>query len=58
MVICFIGYWVIGLSSGALLGFAFGHGAVGLWLGLALGLAVTATLLTLRFHRQVKRLAP
>jgi MATE family multidrug resistance protein len=58
MGICFIGYWVIGLSAGALLGFAFGRGAVGLWLGLALGLAVTATLLTLRFHRQVKRLAP
>jgi multidrug resistance protein, MATE family len=57
MVICFIGYWAIGLSTGALLGFAFERGAVGLWLGLALGLAVTSTLLTLRFHRQVKRLA-
>lgn len=56
MVICFIGYWAIGLSAGALLGFAFGRGAVGLWLGMALGLAVTSTLLTLRFHRQVKRL--
>jgi MATE family multidrug resistance protein len=57
MFICFIGYWAIGLSAGALLGFAFGRAAVGLWPGLALGLAVTATLLTLRFHRQVKRLA-
>jgi MATE family multidrug resistance protein len=58
MVICFIGYWAIGLSTGALLGFAFDRGAVGLWLGLALGLAVTSTMLSLRFHRQVKRLAP
>jgi MATE family multidrug resistance protein len=56
MAICFLGYWVIGLSTGAALGFAFGRGAVGLWLGLALGLAATAILLTLRFHRQVKRL--
>jgi MATE family multidrug resistance protein len=58
MAICFLGYWVIGLSAGAALGFTFGRGAVGLWLGLALGLAATATLLTLRFHRQVKRLPP
>lgn len=58
MVICFIGYWAIGLSTGGLLGFAFDRGAVGLWLGLALGLAVTSTMLSLRFHRQVKRLAP
>ncbi len=57
MVICFIGYWVIGLSVGTLLGFGFGRGAVGLWLGLAVGLAATSALLALRFHRQVKRLA-
>jgi MATE family multidrug resistance protein len=56
MIICFIGYWAIGLSTGALLGFAFGRGVVGLWLGLALGLAVTSILLTLRFHRQVRHL--
>jgi MATE family multidrug resistance protein len=58
MVICFIGYWAIGLSGGALLGFVFGWGVVGLWLGMALGLATTSIFLTLRFRRQVLRLPP
>jgi len=52
MLICFIGYWVIGIASGSLLGFAFHLGAVGLWIGLLLGLAATAILLSLRYHRQ------
>jgi multidrug resistance protein, MATE family len=56
MAICFVGYWVIGLSAGALLGFVFDFGPLGLWLGLALGLAVTAVLLTLRYHRMAQRL--
>ncbi len=56
MAICFLGYWVIGLSIGALLGFAFGLGAVGLWIGLAIGLASTAILLTLRFWGEAGRL--
>ena len=58
MAICFLGYWIIGLSAGSLLGFALGYGAVGLWIGLALGLATTSTLLTLRFHAQAGRLPP
>jgi MATE family, multidrug efflux pump len=56
MAICFLGYWVIGLSVGTLLGFAFSLGAVGLWIGLAIGLAATAILLTLRFRGEASRL--
>ncbi len=56
MVICFLGYWVIGVSAGAALGFALGYGPVGLWFGLAIGLAATACLLTWRFHRRARRL--
>src|SRR5271166_463294 len=38
MLIAAIGYWAIGFVGGWLLAFPLGFGAVGLWLGLALGL--------------------
>jgi MATE family multidrug resistance protein len=44
------GYWGAGFVGGWVLAFRFGCGAVGLWWGLALGLAVVAILLTLRLH--------
>jgi MATE family multidrug resistance protein len=56
MVICFIGYWLIGITSGSAIGFGLGLGAVGLWLGLAIGLAATAILLTLRFRQRASQL--
>jgi MATE family multidrug resistance protein len=56
MLLCFLGYWVIGISAGSVLGFALGYGPVGLWYGLALGLAVTASALSWRYHRQARRL--
>ena len=49
------GYWVLGIGGGCLLTFPFGLGAVGLWLGLGLGLIVTASLLTWRFLRLTRR---
>ena len=51
-----LGYWVIGMSSGYVFGFVLGHGAVGVWWGLALGLAASASLLTWRFHRRTRAL--
>jgi multidrug resistance protein, MATE family len=56
MVICGLGYWVFGLGSGAAMGFWMGFGAKGLWWGLAVGLAVSATLLFLRWRRLSGRL--
>src|ERR1700720_3374438 len=50
MLIAAIGYWAIGFVGGWLLAFPLGFGAVGLWLGLALGLAVVAIALGLRLH--------
>ena len=47
MLIAAIGYWAIGFVGGWLLAFPLGFGAVGLWLGLALGLAVVAIALGL-----------
>jgi MATE family multidrug resistance protein len=48
MLIAGIGYWGIGFVGGWLLAFPLGYGAIGLWWGLALGLAVVAILLLIR----------
>jgi len=58
LVIAAIGYWLIGLGSGYVFGFRFGWGAPGLWWGLAIGLAFTATLLAWRFELLAKRQLP
>jgi len=56
MVLCGLGYWVFGLGSAASFAFVLGYGAVGLWWGLAIGLAVSASLLFLRWRRLSGRL--
>jgi multidrug resistance protein, MATE family len=50
MVLATLGYWGAGFLGGWLLAFPLGYGVVGMWWGLALGLAVVAMLLTLRLH--------
>jgi MATE family multidrug resistance protein len=50
-----LGYWVIGMSSGYLFGFVWGFGAIGIWWGLALGLAASATMLSWRFTAAPRR---
>jgi MATE family multidrug resistance protein len=50
MLLAGFGYWGAGFGGGWLLAFPLGYGAVGLWWGLALGLAVVAILLTLRLR--------
>lgn len=50
MLIAAIGYWAIGFAGGWLLAFPLGFGAVGLWCGLALGLAVVALSLSVRLQ--------
>jgi len=50
MLLATFGYWGIGFAGCWLFAFPLGYGAVGLWWGLALGLAVVAVLLTLRLH--------
>ncbi|WP_298675772.1 MATE family efflux transporter [uncultured Lentibacter sp.] len=49
MVIAAVAYWLIGVPASYVLGFVFELGGVGIWLGLALGLAVAAVLLIWRF---------
>lgn len=52
LILALIGYWVVGFPVGFLCGFVFGLGGIGIWLGLATGLAVSATLLVTRFARR------
>lgn len=49
MFIGIFAYWCIGFTSGYLLGLRLGFGGVGLWWGLAIGLAVASVVLTWRF---------
>ncbi|MCP5099680.1 MAG: MATE family efflux transporter [Chloroflexi bacterium] len=51
MWISALGFWGLGVPCGYLIGFVLGYGAVGLWWGLAIGLSVTAIVLTQRFMR-------
>ena len=55
LVIQLIGYWVIGVPVGWWLGFHRHWGAVGLWIGLALGLIFAGFALTGAWWRVVRR---
>ncbi len=50
-LITFAAYWVIALPLGYVLGIRSGYGGVGIWAGIATGLACAAVLLALRFTR-------
>ena len=56
MIICGLGYWVFGLGTGIPLAFLFDLGGIGLWWGMAIGLAVSGTLLLLRWRHMSARL--
>ena len=58
MIIAAISYWVIGVPASYLMGFTWGLGGVGIWLGLAVGLGVAGTLMMLRFWRWSARSRP
>lgn len=49
MIIATLSYWVIGIPASYLLGFTLGFGGVGVWLGLALGLALAGIFFMTRF---------
>ncbi|MCY7340029.1 MAG: MATE family efflux transporter [Sphingomonas bacterium] len=52
MIFTFIGYWVVGIGVGVWLAFRGGWGGVGIWAGLALGLAIVAVLMLARWLRR------
>lgn len=52
MIIALFGFWGVGLSTAYLCGFVFGMRGVGIWLGLAAGLAFVGIVLLIRFMRR------
>lgn len=52
--ITFVAYWGLGLPLGYLIAFPLGYAERGIWVGLVIGLSVTAILLLYRFHRLSK----
>ncbi|OGV06353.1 MAG: MATE family efflux transporter [Stygiobacter sp. RIFOXYC12_FULL_38_8] len=54
LVISLFAYWIIGIPVGALLGFYFKLGAVGVWIGLLIGLALIGITLLFRFRYKTK----
>ena len=50
MFLAAVGYWGIGFGSSVLFGFGLEMGAVGIWIGLALGLAAVSAMALTRFH--------
>lgn len=55
-VLIFVAYWVIALPLGYLLAFPLKLEAIGIWIGLFLGLTITATAMVVRFYRLSGRL--
>jgi MATE family multidrug resistance protein len=56
MVMATVSYWGVGMPASYALGFWFGLGAVGLWLGLVIGLTLAAVLLMWRFWGRSARI--
>lgn len=54
MIIAIISYWGIGMPTGYLLAFTFELRGIGIWLGLAAGLACAAIVLIHRFSQREK----
>jgi MATE family multidrug resistance protein len=54
MVYAAFGYWVFGLATGVGLGFGLGWQGIGLWVGLAAGLAMVSVLMLARWMRREK----
>jgi MATE family multidrug resistance protein len=52
MVYAALGYWVVGLATGVGLGFGLGWQGMGLWVGLAAGLASVSVLMLVRWVRR------
>jgi len=52
MVFAGVGYWVIGLGTALLFGFGLHWGGLGIWIGLAAGLATAAVLMVTRWMRR------
>ncbi len=55
-IITFIAYWLFALPLSYVLAFPFQMGAIGIWIGLTIGLSLSAIFMTLRFDNLSNRL--
>lgn len=58
LVLAVVSYWLVGIPCSYVLAFPLGYGAVGLWLGLVVGLVFAAVSLLIRFWRLAPRPVP
>ena len=55
LIVAIICYWGIGIPTSYVLGFVVGLGGAGIWIGLVVGLSLTAIALLLRFNARAPR---
>lgn len=55
-IITFIAYWIVGFPTSYVLGKVLGYGSQGIWIGLLVGLTVSAILLYMRFNYLTNKL--
>jgi len=55
-ILTFIAYWLIAVPIGLLLAVYFEMRALGMWIGLGIGLTLSALMLIYRYHQQTKKL--
>ncbi len=55
MIIAVISYWIIGIPASYYLGFQMGWEGIGIWLGMAIGLAVAGISMMIRFRNWLAR---
>jgi MATE family multidrug resistance protein len=53
MVMAAISYWLVGMPCSYIFGIVLGYDGIGIWMGLVVGLACAAVLLSLRFWRVI-----
>ncbi|KUF11266.1 MATE family efflux transporter [Pseudoponticoccus marisrubri] len=58
MLMAALSYWGVGMPAAWVFGFPLGWGGMGVWFGLALGLAVAAALMMARFWRHGAAMVP
>lgn len=51
-MVAILAYWIISIPLAYILAFRLNYGPIGIWIALALGLAIAATILTWRFHHR------
>ena len=51
-LVAILAYWIISIPLGYFLAFRLDNGPIAIWIALAFGLAIAATILTWRFHHR------